>query len=327
MFLQESGSVYVRGRDMLRWLVLSSILILCACGGGSTSANYASTNAIEPSATNSAGENMAEGNYATGDMNAYANGDYNEAASNTTAYANGDGNYAERDGPSANAASNEIAEPGNVSGPVPPSNPRIAQICRSEELADAACRSLGNQFRNLEAGVGALNAPAEMAVDGSYTVALAIGRDEDVEVVTETAEAEAGPVATSNVGEVQLARRMRVTLSGSAFRIAAEGEPERELGLSRQATWRWQVVPTADGRQSLVATVEPIAVLPDGRRMELGPARRRLDVQVSVTTEQQLSRWERFLKSTTGVLLALAALIAAAGLIVWRVRTFGKKPD
>ncbi len=324
---------------MVRRLVLSLTLFLCACGGNISANNTASTDVVEPSASNTADTNMADFNYATADMNAFANGDSNYAIADTNAYANGDGNYAPADanyanggnhaaddGPSANV-SNDVAEPANTSGSAQASDPRITQLCGSEELADTACRSLGNQFRNLEAGVGALNAPAEMAVDGTYTVALAIGRDEDVDVVTATAEGEAGPAATSNVGEVQLARRMRVTLSGSAFRIAAESEAERELGLSRQATWRWQVTPTAEGRQSLVATVEPIAVLADGRRIELGPARRRLDVRVSVTAEQRMGRWERFLKSTTGVLVALAALIAAAGLIVWRVRSFGKKPD
>jgi hypothetical protein len=294
---------------MIRWIVLSLTLFLFACGGNINSANNtSSSNVDETLDMNESGADMADANYATSDINAYANGD---------------GNYSW----AAEAAANEIAEAENVSGSVEPSDPQIAQLCRSAEIADTACLSLGNQFRNLEAGVGALNAPAEMSVDGNYTVALAIGRDEDEAEVKETAEGEAGPSATSTVGEVRLARRMRVTLSGSAFRISAEGEPERELGLSRQATWRWQVTPTAEGPQSLVATVEPIAVLADGRRMELGPARRRLDVRVSVTAEQQMGRWERFLKSTTGVLVALAALIAAAGLIVWRVRTFGKKPD
>ena len=204
---------------------------------------------------------------------------------------------------------------------------RIAALCRSAALSDNACRSLNDQFQNLEDGVGALNAPSEMNLNSDYAVALTIGRDEDEAEVRRTAKAEAGPKSTSDVGNVWLAHRMRVTLSGSAFRIRPEGEAERELGLSRQATWRWQVTPTGEGPQSLVATVLPIAVLSDGRRLELEPARRVLDVNVSVTAEQRIGRVERFLKSTTGVLVAAAALIAAVSLVIWRIRNFGRRPE
>lgn len=279
-------------------MIAGATLLVSACDSNLAVNNVVATDL---------GDNVEAMNIETGDENTLGNGE----------------NYLSGNEALANATNGEVGHPRLGAS----SDPRIAQLCASAELTQAACRSLNNQFQNLEAGVGSLNAPAEMSLDGSYTVALAIGREEDEAEVKATADAETGPTATSEVGDVRLAQRMRVTLSGSAFRITPEGETERELGLSRQATWRWQVTPIADGPQSLVATVQPIAVLPGGRRLDLDSAERYLNVQVRVTTEQRLGRVERFLKSTTGVLVALAALIAAISLIIWRMRSFGRKPD
>ncbi|HZG47738.1 MAG TPA: hypothetical protein VEZ41_15925 [Allosphingosinicella sp.] len=299
------------------FLLVLALTSLGACGG-SKSGNNASATTTITTTTTTAGMNSTMAPMDNGTMGG------NMVAGNMMSGGNMTGGNMLGGGMYGNTTSG-----GSMGGEIPPPDSADAPVldyCRSAELVEAECTVLANRYRSLEEGVGALNAPSEMIVGQNYTVALAIGRDEDASEVVASAKGEAGPTSAGDVGEIKLGQRMRVTLSGSAFEIKAEGEPERELGLARQAVWRWQVSPTRDGAQNLVAHVEPVTALPNGRPVQLELARRQLDVQVSVTPEVTMGLIERFLKSATGVVLALAALIGAISLVVWRVRKLRRGP-
>lgn len=203
-------------------------------------------------------------------------------------------------------------------------------------LSAAECRSLAEQRDSLEQGVAAFNPPRTMMRGEATRVVLAIGAEADR---AETVHAAGGTPSGAQVAPVRIGRYMRASLSGSAFTIAAIGEPGRDLGMSSSEQWEWDVTPTREGDQTLQVRVESFAQDAQGRATRLklyqSPP---IAVSVTITDRQKRSEAIGDLKgdlddtaglfqSLRGWLLALAGVIVAASLVVWRMRGFGKKPD
>lgn len=204
------------------------------------------------------------------------------------------------------------------------------------ELPVGQCARYRAQRDRLESGVRAFHAPSEMVAGQTYEVRLAIGALANREEVVATAGGSAGDPGT-NVKETRVGRFMRARLIGTSFDIAPLGEAERDLGGTSEEVWVWSVKPRQQGPNQLTAELEVLAVGAEGRRERLAIYRNNATVQVNVSAAQRreerhkarmttLSRAKELLTSTEGVLGALAAVLAAIALVVWRVKRIGKDP-
>ncbi len=203
-------------------------------------------------------------------------------------------------------------------------------------MSAAECHALAQQRDSLEQGVAAFNPPRSMMRGEATRVMLAIGAEADR---AETVHAAGGAPSGVQVASVRIGRYMSASLSGSAFTITPIGEPKRDLGMSSSEQWEWDVTPTREGDQTLQVRVESFAQDAQGRATRLklyqSPP---ISVSVTITDRQKRSEAIGDLKGdlddTTGLFeslrgwfLALAGVIVAASLVVWRMRGFGKKPD
>lgn len=200
----------------------------------------------------------------------------------------------------------------------------------------AQCQSLAIQRDSLEEGVVAFNPPREMIRGVATRVVLAIGAKTDE---TEVVGAAGGQPTAPRVSPVRIGRYMSAALSGSAFTIMPVGDPERDLGLSTSEQWEWDVTPTAQGRQSLQVRIETLAQDRHGNRtriklyqspavtVSVKVADREIVVEDLAKKKETVEGWTGLLKSISAWLIALAGVIAAAGLVVWRVRRLGQKPE
>jgi hypothetical protein len=200
----------------------------------------------------------------------------------------------------------------------------------------AECARYQEQQAQLERGVSAFRAPPRMLVGVASEVRLAIGRPEDAAEVAATAGGSTDDRRTK-MGTTRIGRIMRATLQGTGFDIVAVGEAERDLGGTSEEVWIWRVTPRDQGEHQLTAVLEVLAERGDSARERLAIYRSNATIAVDVTAAQKsaavhqsrlttLGRAKELLLSTEGVLGALAAVLAALGLVVWRVRRIGKKP-
>lgn len=200
----------------------------------------------------------------------------------------------------------------------------------------ARCAALTAQRDSLEQGVAAFNPPRMMMRGAATRVVLAIGAQVER---SETVRAAGGRPADVQVAPVRIGRYMRAALSGSAFDIVPIGDPRRDLGMSGSEQWEWDVTPTRAGDQTLQVRIETFAQDGEGHATRL-KLYQSAPIAVSVHVTDREARAEKIqtakddIKDTTGLLeslrgwlLALAGVIVAASLVVWRMRGFGKKPD
>lgn len=203
-------------------------------------------------------------------------------------------------------------------------------------LSATDCRALEIQRDSLEQGVAAFNPPRSMMRGEATRVVLAIGPKAEE---SEVAAAAGGDASAVRVAPVRIGRYMTASLSGSAFTIAPVGNPQRDLGLSASEQWEWDVTPTREGAQTLQVRIETFAQDGRGNRTRI-----RLDQSPPVSVDVQVTDRERrsqtigtikgdvedttgLLKSLGAWLLALAGVIGALALVIWRIRGLGKKPE
>ena len=197
------------------------------------------------------------------------------------------------------------------------------------------CDSVTEQAASLEQGVGAFAAPTTMVVGQTEDMSFAVGKKADAE---ETAQAVGGNTTTTLQVQTKIGRFMTATLTGGGFDIAGEGTPERDLGASSSEIWTWHVTPRQQGPRTLLLTVKVDAVDEDGQRTRITLSSKTVAVNVGVTAADKRRRqiddvknvidetgslWpsiEKWLAGLAGVLLVL-------GLVIWRFKLLGKKPE
>ncbi|HMG47252.1 MAG TPA: hypothetical protein VK614_07310 [Allosphingosinicella sp.] len=200
----------------------------------------------------------------------------------------------------------------------------------------AECARFREQLARLESGVTAFRTPRQMLVGQPSEVRLAIGAPEQAEEVAATAGGSTTDGRTK-MGTTRIGRIMRARLEGSDFDIVAVGDAERDLGATSEEVWIWRVTPRDRGQHQLTAVLEVLAERGESGRERLAIYRGNATIEVDVTAAQKgaqrhqermtaLQRLKELLTSTEGVLAALAAVLAAIGLVVWRVRRIGKDP-
>lgn len=229
-----------------------------------------------------------------------------------------------------NAAENTVS-PGNEADP----EALIRCAPFRARLTQARCDDLVQQQKELEAGVAAFNPPREMVIDSPVRLRLTIGAEVAKQEVVRTAGGAPGQAAT--VG-IRIGRYMTATLTGSAFRIATVGNLQRDLGASNAETWEWDVTPTSRGAQTLQVHIETFAESA-GQRTRISLFRSEpVAIDVKVTGERarkdvidqanrELATSKPLLDNLAVWLGSLAALILAAGVVWWRLRNFGRKPE
>lgn len=181
----------------------------------------------------------------------------------------------------------------------------------------------------VQRGVGTFIEPEDMEIGSWHVLEFIVAPDE----IKARAEAEQRP--TTGPTPIIIAERMRVDLLPDRnFEIVRKTDAVQSLGLDKSASWQWDLSPkTRDGTFTLHAKVE---VLRGDKVIEAYT--RRVSVRVEVGT------WESFLQALRNAaslgevletlfrawertLLALAGLIAAAGIVWWRLGLRKSRPE
>lgn len=183
---------------------------------------------------------------------------------------------------------------------------------------------------DVEEGVGAFTELPDMEVDNWYIVEFSVAPDEVV--LSNQTE---GQELTSPK-PIYVAPIMRVTLqSDPGIEIRPSTPQLARTGKDKAESWQWSVKPLTDGERTLYAKVEVLERLPNGELDTIDIYTRRVAAQVKVGT------WKGFLiairnaaslgdalatlfASWEKTLIALAALIAAAGGVWLAIRKWGK---
>jgi hypothetical protein len=197
------------------------------------------------------------------------------------------------------------------------------------------CAAITAQADNLEAGVGAFNAPETMVMGEPVVAKFAVGA---ADVADETRSRVGGTIAKTIEIKTKLGRYMTARLSGAGFKIVADGAPERDLGASGVELWTWQVTPERKGKLELLLTVSVEAADAGGQRTRIKLATKSVPVEVGVTAADKRREaidkakgiaddTEPLLKSWTAWIGTLALLIGAISAVVVAIRMFGKKKD
>lgn len=195
-------------------------------------------------------------------------------------------------------------------------------------LATAAdCREYRRQRAALRGGLAAFR-PPEMTVGTPTTLTLAVGAAEQAKAVVESL---GGDAATVRRIEIHIGDSLAAELTGSPdlFKIAPTGRIVKPMPDNHRQSWAWDVTPLVAGAHSLTLTIGVPAIGAAGAA-DFYLESRVYPVKVvarPATPTGVLDAATRFLTSLRGLLIALAAVIAAAGGVWLGLRNFGKKEE
>lgn len=192
------------------------------------------------------------------------------------------------------------------------------------------------------AGLGAFVQPPVWVAERRYTLEFVVGQnDAGLAAVSQNR-------ALTGRSRIWMAPTMRVTLDPHPdFDIKPQNAEQeiQQLSPDRTANWFWNIVPHKAGKFTLVARVQAVIVGPDGEPLRDAQRRPRgrfypaqqVDVQVKVGAQQGVMNAlenakkvgeasEGLFSSWQKALVALAALITAAGGVWAAVRKLQGKP-
>ncbi|MBO9713796.1 hypothetical protein [Sphingomonas sp.] len=189
------------------------------------------------------------------------------------------------------------------------------------------CARLTDQKHRLSEGIAAFNPPTKMTVGKPMDLTLALGKKADAERVDAALNTPAPTTVRVHVA-AKLGRYMRATLTGGAFDIKPLTPEQQDLGADRFGIWTWHVTPKEAGDQPLQLSVEAEAVGLDGQPTRIALASQQITIHVGVTgvqrAEEGIANGTSVLTGLEGLLLKLAAVVAAAGGVWLALRRFGK---
>lgn len=196
----------------------------------------------------------------------------------------------------------------------------------------AQCRRFTQEKATLDAGLGVFNPPKEMVVGESRDLVLAVGKKADA---AEIHESVGGNESQHVEVRTPVGHFMTATLTGGGFDIAPQGPQQKTLAADRSEAWQWRITAKAAGPQKLLLTISVDATAPDGSRSRYDLARKPIDIDVAVTEaqrrenrtkalEEKIGHGARVLSALEKWLIALAAVVVAAGGVWIAIRTFGK---
>lgn len=207
-------------------------------------------------------------------------------------------------------------------------SPAAAEPCeaiRGRVASATDCREYGRQRAALRDGLAAFR-PPEMTVGTPTTMTLAVGAAEQAKAVVESL---GGDAATVKRIEIRIGDSLAAELAGSPdlFKIAPTGRVVKPMPDNHRQSWAWDVTPLVAGAHNLTLTIGVPAIGASGAadfylESKVYPVK---VVARPPTPIGVLDAVAKFLTSLRGLLIALAAVIAAAGGVWLGLRNFGKK--
>jgi hypothetical protein len=135
---------------------------------------------------------------------------------------------------------------------------------------------LDKEFEKLRPGRIVFNTPNQMQVNDSELVVVRISDDLRRDLT-------AGLGANSQTDKIRVGSFLRTSLTGNNFKTQPESELNQALPKGGVAEWRWIVIPTEPGEQTLYLTVYVRIKLPNQPEefVLLGTYDRKIEVQVN----------------------------------------------
>lgn len=112
---------------------------------------------------------------------------------------------------------------------------------------------------NLESGNIVFNTPTKMKIKESKIIELLLSKNLSIQ------ELQSSLKSGSNVKSslIKISNLMNATLKGKGFEIEELSPEIQAISPDETITWKWQVIPTKDGDQSLVLTLSAIVNVGD----------------------------------------------------------------
>lgn len=181
-------------------------------------------------------------------------------------------------------------------------------------------------------GVASLAAEPKMRLKKTYPVKLIVGTKERQQQNQAVLE----PFGEVSSGDLVLGPWICAELSATNFTLSGENPTCQRRGSSPQVSFEWAVTPVAAGRHRLSATVQSKTER-DGEPFEqIDSNHLSIDVEADVgsrfeeasaTGSKVLDAIGGFFGSLTGLLTAIAGLLAALGVVIWRWKQLGSRPE
>jgi len=198
-----------------------------------------------------------------------------------------------------------------------------------QDVSRGDCERYRQAKARLARGVAAFSVPGTMKRGETAVVELALARGADQEAVSEMVASEGRE--TEPISEVRVARYMAAELDGEGFTVAPAGVQRKDLFLSGSARWRWEITALKAKKHELALTVYAEIGGPDGQPKPQWTEVARRTVTVETTWGQTfgdgIEAAIAWLGRIENLLTALAAVLVALGIVIWRWKTLGGKPE
>ncbi|UZK66771.1 hypothetical protein [Sphingomonas sp. M1-B02] len=227
------------------------------------------------------------------------------------------------------------SQSGRLAAVAAPGDGVVACDVVNDDVPEAECRDYERQKARLAPGLMSFDPPTTMLVGMSYELTLSVGLAANAEAVRAVVRQEGRRLEER---AIPVGKYMTASLSGGAFQIESTGQegPARTLGADRSDVWQWRVTPLAKGKQRLLLTVSVEAMGPGGARSRFALVTRPIEIAVEVSPadaqkakaddrEKRLKQGTSMLNLLRDWLMALAAVIAAAGGVWLGIRRFGRE--
>jgi hypothetical protein len=201
------------------------------------------------------------------------------------------------------------------------------------ELSRHACDLVKQQIAALRPGKAQLTAPEKLLRGETRVAKFSIDGSANEPPISETrTTSDANHNRQRTEFPVKVSRIMTATLSGDGLDVTPEGEQERDLGVSRRASWEWKVTGKDAGNRFLRVTVKAKATGEDKKPLQLDLYEEEKDIKVRVTAlmwvQDRLTDFVGLFSSLDGALKGLAAVLVTLGAVfaAWRALRKPKPP-
>ncbi|MDF2382296.1 hypothetical protein JMG10_12500 [Nostoc ellipsosporum NOK] len=215
------------------------------------------------------------------------------------------------------------------------STPIACKAIGGRMASPAQCDEYTRQANALTDGIAAFDPPSTMRMGAPETITLVVGKAAEAEAVrnamVDVVDA-AGGGDSIRTEKVSIGENVSAELTSpsSMFKIAPEGRVVKAMPGRGRQVWQWSVEALVPGKHKLTLTVGVPILGSAGEVWQpvLEPKTFEIDVQARPRTWPEFfDDMAKFLTSLKGMLVALAAVIGAAGAVWLGIRKFGGRGD
>lgn|GEM_PF-4484831 len=178
----------------------------------------------------------------------------------------------------------------------------------------AAQKAIDDYLGSLHSSAYAFNPPTSIGAKKSVTVYFQVD-PKATEAQAAAVLQKIAPAGKMETGQLQVAPKMRATLSGEDFDVEASSDVEQAVSTIESTTWQWEVTPKHPGTK-LPLNLNVEIVLPEGNR---GTATLSKQINVNVTL-----LWLVTLIDWKWLLAGLGGVVAKLFHAWWKKRQAGK---